>query len=81
MLDVLDAHPIRAPEECRVRVRRIDDRLDLDALVAGVVDHSLCRVDEDGEMVQQRPLRLAWSTLVELDERPADLDLVGSRPA
>ena len=39
-----------------VGVRRVDDVLDLDAELLGLLDVPVGRVDEHGEMVQQRPL-------------------------
>src|SRR6185437_2756838 len=73
VLDVLDLDPLRAPDEHGVRVCRVDDVVDLDPELAGLRDVILGRLDQNGEMVQQRPLRIARLTLVELDERPADL--------
>ena len=43
-------------------------------LLAGVGDHVVGRVDEDGEVVEQRPLGRAGVARAELDERAADLD-------
>ena len=74
MLDVLDLDPLRAPDEDGVRVRRVDDVVDLDPALAGLRDVILRRLDENCQMVQQRTFRLARLALVELDECPADLD-------
>ena len=74
MLDVLDPDAVRAPEEDRERVRRVDEAVDLDPRVLRVLLVLVGRVDEDGEMVQQRPLGRAGVALVELDEGAADLD-------
>ncbi len=59
VLDVLDAHALRAADEDGERVRRVDDVVDLDAEVLRGGDGLVRRVDEDGEMVEQRPLRRA----------------------
>ena len=74
VLDVLDAHAVRAPEEDGERVRRIDEALDLDAGIFRVALVVVRGVDEDGEMVEQRTLRISGIALVELDVRAADLD-------
>ena len=62
------------PQERRVGVRRIDDGLDLDVELSGIRDHLVCRLDQHGEMVEQRPLRLTGSPSWKLDEGAADLD-------
>ena len=49
-------------------------------LLARVGDHLVGRVDEHGEVVQQRPLGRRRVALVELDERAADLDARRRRP-
>ena len=74
MLDVLDPHALRAPDEDRERVRGVDDVVDLDAEVArrGLV--FVGRVDEHGEVVEERPFRRPRLAGLELDPRPADLD-------
>src|SRR6266516_5087552 len=74
VLDVLDPHTLGAPEKDRVRVRRVDDVVDLDAELLSLRDMLLGRVDEYREVVQQRALRLARIALVQLDESAADLD-------
>ncbi len=61
-------------EEDRVRVRRVDDVVDLDAELVRRLDVLLGRVDEDGEVVEQRPLGSAGVALLELDVGAADLD-------
>src|SRR5207247_7553378 len=73
VLDVLEAHAVRPPDEHRPRVRRVDDTLD-DPLLFRLTRVLVGRVDEDREMVQQRPLRHAGIALVELDVRTAYLD-------
>ena len=54
-----------------IRVRGVDEVGDLDARVLGLRAMLLGRLDEDGEVVQQRPLRVAGVALVELDEGAA----------
>ena len=77
VLDVLDAHALRAPEERGEGVRSIDDRLDLDAEILRVGDHLVGGVDEHRQVVEQRPLGLAGLARVELDVGAADLDARG----
>ena len=74
MLYVLDPHTLGAPEKDRVRVRRVDDVVDVDAELLGLGDVLLGRVDEHRKMVQQRALRLTRVALVQLDEGASDLD-------
>src|SRR5690348_2132952 len=74
VLDVLDAHALRTPDEDRVRVGGVDDVVDLEPELARLLDVLLGRLDAHGEVVQERTLRIAGLALVELDERPADLD-------
>ncbi len=81
VLDVLDTHPLGPPEEHRVRVRGVDDVVDLDAEVVRGGDVLVRGVDEHGEMVQQRLLGRARLSRVELDPRPADLDARSARTA
>src|SRR5436190_1968542 len=78
VLDVLDPDALWPPEEDRVRVRRVDDALDLDAELLGLRDVLVRRVDEDGEMVEQWTLGLARVARIEVDEGAADDD---PRPA
>src|SRR3954453_12932282 len=81
VLDVLNAPPLRAPEEHRIRVRGIDDIVDLDAELVRSSDVLVRGINEDGEMVQQRLLGRARLPRMELDPRPADLDARSPRAA
>ena len=74
MLDVLDLDALRAPDEERVGIGGIDDVGDLQAELARLGDVLVRGLDLDGEVVQQRPLRVTRVAFVELDERPAGLD-------
>ena len=75
--------PVRAPDEDRERVRRVDDVLDLDAELLGLGLVLVGRVDEHAEVVEQRPLRLARVALRQLEEGAADLQppVAGRREA
>ena len=82
MLDVLDAHAFRAPDEDGARVRGVDDVVD-DVALLRLGDDRIDFVDEHGDMVQQRLLRVTRVAGMELDVRPADLDprmTFGGRP-
>jgi hypothetical protein len=74
VLDVLDPDVLGAAQEHRVRVRRVDDVVDLDAEVVRGRDVLVGGLDEDGEVVEQRPLGRARLAGMELDERAADFD-------
>ncbi len=74
VLDVLDADVLGAAQEDGVRVRRVDDVVDLDADVLRGGDRLVRRVDEHREMVEQRPLRRTGLARMELDPRTADRD-------
>ena len=74
MLDVLDAHALRAPEEHGVRVGRVDDVVDLDAEIVRRGDVLVRGVDEHGQVVEQRLLGRAGLAGMELDPCSADLD-------
>src|SRR5207237_5808416 len=50
VLDVLDPHTLRAPEEDRVGVRRVNDVVDLDAELFSLGNVLLCRVHEHRQM-------------------------------
>ena len=65
-------------DEDRVRVRRVDDLVDLDSKLLGLVDVVRGRLDAHGQMVQQRPLGLGRVALMKLDEGATDLDTVGA---
>jgi hypothetical protein len=52
VLDVLDPHPLGTPEEDRVRVRRVDDVVDLDPELFGLGDVLFGRVDKYREVVE-----------------------------
>jgi hypothetical protein len=58
VLDVLDAHVCGTAEEDGERVLRVLDVVDLDAAPVGVAPY-LCRgVDQQRDVIQERPLRL-----------------------
>ena len=73
MLDVLDLDAIRRSDEDRKGVGRVHEVDDLDAELFrfGAVD--VRGIDEHGEMVEERSLRLTRVALVELDVLPGDL--------
>jgi len=73
VLDVLDPDAVGSPDEDRARVRRVDDALD-DPQILRFRGVLLRRIDEHGQVVQQRPLRLAGITFVELDVGPTHFD-------
>ena len=73
VLDVLDAHPLGAPDEDGTSVRSVDDVVD-DTHVLGLRDVLVDGVDEHREVVQQRPLGSPGIAGMELDEGAADLD-------
>jgi len=81
VLDVLDPHALRAPDEHRVGVGRVDDVVDLEAELARLFDVLLGGLDPDGEVIQERALGIPRLAVVELDERAADLDHVALRSA
>ena len=70
VLDVLDPHAVRAPDEDGERVRRVDEVVDLDAEVERPALVLVGRVDEHGQMIQERPLRRPGSPGDELDQAP-----------
>src|SRR3954451_23038852 len=74
VLDVLDPNALRPPDEDRVGVRRVDDVVDLNAELLGLRDVLLGGVDQNCEVVEERPLGIARSALVKLHEGAADLD-------
>ncbi len=59
MLDVFDPHAFRAAHEDRERVRGVDDVVDLHAEVVRGREMLVNRIDEDSEVVEERPLRRA----------------------
>src|SRR5439155_26118934 len=73
VLDVLDAHALRAPDENRPRVRRIDDVVE-HAHVLSLGDVLVDRVDQHREVIEQRLVGIARLARMELDVRAADLD-------
>ena len=79
VLDVLDANLFGPAEEDRVRVRRVDDVVDLHAELLRLDDVLVRGLHEHREVVQQRALGIARLTGVELDPRTADLDARGAR--
>jgi hypothetical protein len=74
VLDVLDPDALGPPHEDRVRIRRVDDALDLDAELLGLRNVLVSGVDEDGEVVEQWTLGLARIGGIEVDEGAADDD-------
>src|SRR5436189_4919640 len=74
VLDVLDPYALGAPEEDRVGVGRVDEVVDLATALLGVGDVLVGRVDENGEVVQQRPLGIAPTAGVDHDGCTAHLD-------
>ena len=81
VLDVLDLHALRPPDEQRVRVGGVDDVGDVEPELARLGDVLVGRVDLDGEVVQERELGIARLALVELDECASDLDARCARRA
>src|SRR5436190_3284087 len=73
VLDVLGLDALGPPDEDRVGVRRVDDVSDIEAELLRLGDVLVDRLDLHREMVQQRPLRVARLTFVELDERATNL--------
>ena len=71
VLDVLELHALRSPYEQRVGVGRVDDVGDLQVALAGLVDVSGGRVDAQSEVVEQRALRIAERTRLDLEVRVA----------
>jgi len=78
VLDVLDADTLGPGEEGRVRVRRVDGRLDRDAELVGVGDCVVGGVDEDREVVEERPIGRPWRILSKLDVGISDRDAIRS---
>ena len=74
MLHVLDLYALGAPDEERVGVRGIDNVGDLETEIVRLANVLLRGIDEDGEVVQERPLGLLDVALVELHERAASFD-------
>ena len=74
MLHVLDPDSIGAAEENRIRVRSVDDVVDLDSRVLRLGEMLVGGVDQDCEVVQERPLGIARLAGMELDERTTDLE-------
>ena len=74
MLDVLDADAVRAGQEDRVRVRGVDDRLDLEPERLGPAAVRLGRFDQEAEVVEERPVRGPGLAVHEDEARAADLD-------
>src|SRR6184192_1201951 len=73
VLDVLDAHAFRAPDEDGPCVRGVDHVLE-DAHVLCLGNVLVDRVDEDRKVVEQRLVRIPRLAGMELDVRAADLD-------
>jgi hypothetical protein len=73
VLDVLDLHAFGPPHEERAGVRRVDEVGNLDAELTRLRESVLGRVNEDAEVVQERPLRVHGLASVELDVRAAGL--------
>ena len=74
MLDVLELDVLGQPDEHGQRVLRVHVVGHLDARLLGLGLVLGGRVDQDGEVVEQRPLGVAGVAGVELDVRAADLD-------
>ena len=73
VLDVLELHALGAPDEHRVRVRRVDDVRDLRAGLLRTRLPVVCGLDEHSEMVEQWALGIAGIAGPELDERAGHL--------
>src|SRR4051794_25950129 len=72
VLHVLDLDSVRAPDEDRVRVGRVDDVGDLDPLSLRFVDVIVRGIDLEAEVIEQRPVRLVGIAGLELDEGATD---------
>ena len=77
-VDLCSTYSMRMPsgpvDEDRVGVRRVDDRLDLDPERLGLGGGDPRRLDEQAEVVQQRPLGGSRLAVDEDEPRAADLD-------
>ncbi len=76
MLDVLELHAIRPPDEERQRVGCVDDVGDLESPLLRSRDLRLDRVNQHTDVVQERPLGIAGLAPLQLDERATHLEPV-----
>jgi hypothetical protein len=69
VLDVLQLDPAGAPEEERVRIRRVDDVGDVEPATTRFLNVLVDRLDQESEMVEKRSLGLARIARLEVDVR------------
>ncbi len=75
MLDVLELDAVRAPDEDRIGVRRVDDVGDLETAPLRLLDVILSGFDPQAEVVEQRAVALSRVALLEDDRRSPALRL------
>src|SRR6266540_45746 len=67
VLDVFELHALRAPDEDRIRIRRVDHVGNLRSRLFGALAPLVCGVDEDAEVVEKRAVGLARVARVQLE--------------